>query len=310
LTDSEGVGGWVRDELDRIPGTPEEVRARHIQDLARGAVHTLGALAGDPSESAQGAVLGYFSKNGSSIRALQSVVAIAPTSTVQRLVERAGSSPEQKQALIDGLAARGDPTFARVLRAALRDGNDDIRRSALRGLVQLGDAESSGLLQEAARSTDPSERGFAALASDPDAGVASAALGQLQISAPELAATLAKRAYQAASAADRPTLLSSLSGLRGGLAMPLYELALQDSDENVVLSGVQSLAQLQGPDSAERLLAIASDANRSEEVRQSAAQALLALGGPLVRANRALLGALEPADGAVAEAYTCDAPSQ
>ena len=328
LADSDGVGEWVRSELDRLPGTPEEIRARHIQNLAHGAVRTLSALARDPSEPAQSAVLGYFSKDDSNIRQLQNVVAIAPSSTVQQLVERAGSSPQQKQALINGLVARGDPAFAQVLRAAARDENEDIRRSAVRGLVQLGDDESSELLQTAARSTDAGERGFAAellgartgadglllleaLATDPDAGVATAALGQLQSSAPELAATLAKRAYQAASAADRPTLLSSLSGLRGGLAMPLYELALQDTDESVVLSGVQSLGQLQGPASAGRLLAVASDASRSEDVRRSAAQALRALGGPLVRANRTLLDTLEPADATDAtEDYTCNAPSQ
>ena len=325
LADSDAAGEWVRNELDRLPGTPEEVRARHIQNLAHGAVRPLDALARDPSEPAQSAVLGYFSKDDSSIRQLQNVVAIAPESTVQQLVERADSSPEQKQALINGLAERGDPTFAQVLRAATHDENDEIRRSAMRGLVGLGDDESSELLQTAARSADASERGFAAellgarpgadglplletLATDPDAGVASAALGQLQASAPELAATLAKRAYQAASAADRPMLLSSLSGLRGGLAMPLYDLALQDTDENVVLSGVQSLGQLQGPDSAGRLLAVVSDTNRSEEVRRSAAQALLALGGPLVRANRTLLETLEPAD--ATGGYTCNAPSQ
>ncbi len=325
LSDSDTLGGWVRDELDRIPGTPEEVRTRRIRNLEHGALRTLGALARDPSDSAQNAVLSYFSKGDSNAHQLQNVLAVAPANTVERLVDRAGTSLEQKQALVNGLAARGDPRFSAVLRAAAHDENDEVRRSALGGLVQLGDEESTQLLQDAVRSSDPSERSFAAellgarpsadtlplletLATDSDSGVATAALGQLQASAPEVAATLAKRAYQAASAEDRPTLLSSLSGLRSGLAMPLYELALQDADENVVLNGVHSLGELQGPDSARRLLAVASDSNRSEEVRRSAAQALLALGGSLVSANQTLLDTLDPGD-RVGD-FECNAPSQ
>ena len=323
LDETSPLVGFARAELDHVPGTEAEARARRIRDLERGSVGTLRALAADPASAAQDAVLRYFSGSAPDSAHLQSVVASAPPSTVERLIARASTADAaQQQALIDGLAARGDPSFVAVLRAAARDENDGVRRSAVRGLVQLGDGDSAELLAGLVKATDPSERAFAAellgmrpdadtaalleaLAGDHDVEVVTTALSQLRAVAPERAVALATRAYQSASPEDRTTLLSALGDLPGGLAIPLYERALQDSDESVVLNGVRSFGQLQRPGSAQRLLAVATDANRSQEVRVAAAQALRALGGPLVRDHRGLLDALDPPD--VTEGYVCSA---
>ena len=309
-SDSEELGDWVRNELEATPGTADEVRTRHIQNLGRGTPRPLVALARDPSEPAQAAVFGYFSSSDPSPSEWQIVAESATASTVQRLLDHASSAaPAQKLALINGLAARGDPQFAGVLRAAAHDEDQTVRRSALRGLVTLGDQDSNAELASLARSSDAAERSFGAellstrpdaeatslletLATDSNADVVNSALGGLQMRAPELAATLAQRAYQTADTEDRPSLLASLSGLAGTLAMPIYDLALKDPDDDTVLGALRALEQMQGPESARRLLAVASDTNRSTEVRSSAAASLLALGGPLVRENRALLDAL------------------
>jgi HEAT repeat protein len=309
-SDSEELGDWARNELEATPGTTDEVRARHIQNLGRGSPRPLVALARDPAEAAQNAILGYFSGSDPSPSEWRVVAETATASTVQRLLDRASSAePAQQLALIDGLAARGDPKFAGALRDAARGEDQVIRRYALRGLVNLGDEDANAALASLVRSDDAAERSFGAellstrpdaeatalletLATDSNADVVNSALGGLQMRAPELAATLAQRAYQQADAEDRPTLLGSLGGLAGTLAMPIYDLALRDPDDDTVLGAIRALQQMQGPESAQRLLAVANETNRSAEVRSNAAASLIALGGPLVRANRALLDAL------------------
>ncbi len=320
---SEELGDAIRNELESSPGTADEVRARHIQNLGRGTARPLVALARDPSEAAQDAVFSYFSGSEPSPSEWQIVAQSATTGTVQRLLDRASSAaPAERLALINGLAARGDPQFSGVLRDAARGEDQVIRRNALRGLVNMGDADASAELASLARSNDATERSFGAellsarpdaeatslletLATDSNADVVNSALAGLQTRAPELAATLAQRAYQTADAEDRPTLLASLSGLSGTLAMPIYDLALKDPEDDTALAAIRALEQMQGPESAQRLLALASDTNRSAEVRSNAAASLLALGGPLVRANRALLDTLRgPSETAE---YVCNA---
>ena len=91
-------------------------------------------------------------------------------------------------------------------------------------------------------------------------------------------------------------MLLLLSDLNANLSRPLLELALGDAEDSVAVQAIESLANLQGPASARRLLAVLSDANRSEQVRAEAAASLRALGGPLARANRALIESHSPAE--------------
>jgi HEAT repeat protein len=319
LADSETLGPWVRDELGRAPAASDEARAQRIRNVAEGSTSALHALARDPSAAAQDAVFGYFSGSGEHSRQLEEIVDLAPMNTVQRLVQLESSAGlAERQALTQGLAEREDPKFVEALRAAMHDEDNEVRHRALRGLVELGDTEALEALTRLVTATDVSERGFAAqllgahpdpsalsqletLASDRETEVLTAALGSLQTSSPELAARLAQRAFQAASSQDKPALLSTLGDLPSALKLPLFDLALQDSEEEVVLTAVQSLGE--GPGSAERLLRLVTDADRSQTVRATAAEALRALGGPLAQGNRALLDSLAPAE--PAEAYTC-----
>jgi HEAT repeat protein len=328
LADSDTLGTFARNELDRLPGAPEEIRARRIREVEHGGTTGLAALAADTSVAAQAAVLSYFSGSDADISELPHVVQRASPSTVEQLVRSVTTAgPTKERALIAGLVLRGDPRFVDVLRTAAResphDTDDEATRTlALRGLVQLGDGETTPLLEDLAKANEPSARALAAellgqrpdadalplleaLAADPDASVVSAALSQLETRAPDRAVTLARRAYDAAAADDRPSLLSSLGSFRSGLAMPLYDLALRDEDENVVVNGLRMLGGTQSPESAARLLAVAADGNRSQDVRAEAARALRGLGGPLVRANGALLDQLDPQS--EREAFTCNA---
>ena len=141
------------------------------------------------------------------------------------------------------------------------------------------------------------------LATDSDPQVASAALHALQERSPELAARLAQRAFQAASAEARIGLLNGLSDLKNSITKPLYALALNDTDDSVVGQALQSLTALEGPDSAQRLLAVLNDSNRSREVRTEAASGLRTLGGPLARESRALLDSLNEPEEPVE--FTC-----
>jgi hypothetical protein len=219
---------------------------------------------------------------------------------------------------MQGLAQRVDPRFTEVLRIAAQDEDQGTRNAALQGLLQLGDGTAVSDAQRMARASDADERAVAldllaiqsdthapeleTFASDPDVGLVSRALHLIQGSASTRILDLATRAFRAASAEDRVSLLSNLSDLKGGVTRPLYELALREGDDDAAMQALHSLAALEGPESAQRLLDVARDSNRSAEVRADAAAGLRALGGPLARSNRALLDSLSEPD---AESFTC-----
>ncbi|MEO6599971.1 MAG: hypothetical protein ABIQ16_08885 [Polyangiaceae bacterium] len=132
------------------------------------------------------------------------------------------------------------------------------------------------------------------------------ALHSLQRKTPEQVQRLADRAFRAAASEDRATLLNSLSDLRSSVTRPLYDLALADPDDATAIQGLQALTNLAGPESARRLLLVVTDVNRSQAVRQEAAAGLRQLGGPLSRANRALLDSLSPLEGSGALSCNLD----
>ena len=299
-------------------------RARLLATLARGepiSARSLVKLADDPSETARDAVLQYVEAPSRGASLLNMLVARAPASLVQRIVQRSSAlDSAQRLGVMRGLARRGDPQFAGALRAALHDQDPDTRNAALRGLVDLGDESTRQDVERLTRAEDSSDRAFAVellsgrldataagqletLATDSDPQVASAALHALQERSPELAARLAQRAFQAASAEARIGLLNGLSDLKNSITKPLYALALNDTDDSVVGQALQSLTALEGPDSAQRLLAVLNDSNRSREVRTEAASGLRTLGGPLARESRALLDSLNEPEEPVE--FTC-----
>jgi len=292
--------------------TPENlahVRERRIARLSRDDLQpgTLIALARDPDESAQEAVLQYLSRNELSSGLWAQVVQFVPTSTLERIVERnSRASGDAKEGVIQGLGRRGDPKFAATLRDELRG---DLRNSALTALAQLGDESVVPELVQLGKNDDSSDRALAVqllsartdreatqelerLASDSDTQVMSDALHALQARSPELVARLAARAIREAEPEERASVLSSLSDLKPTLTRPLLEAALSDADDSIAVQAIQALGNLRGPASAQRLLAVASDSTRSEEVRREAASSLRTLGGPLVHANSTLLDAL------------------
>lgn len=296
-------------------GLPEgaEDRAREIRiatlATATGVPHgALYALVQDPAKSAQDAVLGYLAGHEVPAEVWASVAESAPASTVRALVDRRESySLSAKDGLLQGLGRRGDPQFAATLHEDLRGAAT--RNSALTALAQLGDEAVFPELQRLAKSDDSADRNLAVellsarsdpestleleqLASDPEAEIVSGALRALQTRSPELVARAAERALRETAAGDRASLLSSLSDLSPHLSRPLLERSLNDADDSVAVQAIQSLGDLQGPAVAQRLLAVVTDANRSEEVRKEAANGLRTLGGPLARANSALLDSL------------------
>lgn len=299
------------------PDDPEERKyARQLQ-LTR----SLGRLARDPSEAAQTELLTLLDKADLEASAYSAVVLRAPVSTVEHVLARLDGLPEgARHAVIHALARRQDPRFAPVLRAAMRDPLAWIRTSAREGLLNLGDASmaqeadhlkvasdaegrAAAIDLLATRRDDAATRDIVSLAGDEDVEVASSALRTLDSHAPERVLPLALRAFQGSSSEDRLTLLSRLDGVRQSVVRPLNELALSDANDEVVVSALQNLTALEGAASAQQLLAVASDANRSEEVRSVAARGLRKLGGPLARSNRGLLDTLSPAEELT---YSCD----
>ena len=298
-------------------GTDEEIRAARIAKLDRGDENSTGALyalVSDASDAAQAAALRYVERPGGSAMELGNLAASGQASTLRKLVEhRSRLDDEHRRALIQAVAQRGDPQFSGVLKDALRDPDQATRNSALRSLLEMGDASVAADLDKLTRASDPGDRTLAAellgarndpgaereleaLASDANPEVVASALHALQAHSPEQISGLAQRAFRAASPDDRVTLLNSLSDLKSSVARPLYDLALSGSDDATTLQAVQSLATLAGPESAQRLLAVVNDSNRSQEVRTEAASGLRHLGGPLARANRALLDSLSPVE--------------
>jgi len=302
--------------LDLNPEHAERAREQRLTALAQEVVQpsTLLELARDPSDEAQQALLGYLESHELPAGVWASVVEFAPSSTVQRIVGRGASEAGAKEGLVEGLGRRGDPKFASALRADLR-GDPSLRKGAISALVALGDDSVFGELRELAQSGDSAERDLAVrllstrpepeaaqelehLASDPDAQVMSSALHTLQSRSPELVGRLALRALREAAPEDRANVLSSLSDLKASLSRPLLELALGDANDSVAVQAIQTFGNIQGPASAQRLLAVVNDASRSEEVRREAASGLRTLGGPLAQANRALLDSLSEPDAA------------
>jgi len=297
--------------------TTERLAALKQSALPRSLV----ALARDRSDAAQAELLQGISDPARRANTLNFVAELAPASTVQRIVtEVASFGVDAQRELIQGVAQRGDPHFSEVLRAALHNEDQGTRNAALQGLLQLGDEAALSEAQRMARASDPDERAVAldllalrtdtavpeleALASDSDVGVVSRALHVIEGRAPERTLELASRAFRDASPEDRVNLLSNLSDLKNGVTRPLYEIALREGDDDAVIEAVHALAALEGPESAQRLLELVSDSHRSAEVRGEAASGLRDLGGPLARANRALLDSLsEPPH---TENITCD----
>jgi HEAT repeat protein len=309
--------------LERRADDPAERSAQRISNLTsaeRVPPSTLLELARDPSEGAQSALLRYLEGHEVDVALWATLVELLPTSTVQRIADRrANAASSAQQGLIEGLGRRGDPSFTATLRAELRAPRPT-RNAALAALVQLGDESAGAELERLAKDGDAVDRAFAVqlfrqrsdaralqglerLGSDPDPNVMSSALQALQGYAPELVSKLAARALRDAAPEARATLLSSLGDLKPSLSRPLFELALKDTDDSVAVQAIQSLATLQGSASAERLLAVVNDSSRSEQVRAEAASSLRALGGPLARANRALLDSLSEPE--ISGAFIC-----
>ena len=321
--------------LERVLSTLPEPLADRFFDLSpdhasRGREHRLSALtraedvdpdtliqlARDPTGDAQQALLRYLESHELPSGVWASLVEIAPSSTVQRIVGRDASA---KAGVIEGLERRADPQFSDSLRAQLGS-EPSTRNSAISALAALGDDSVSEPLRELAISRDSTERDLAVrllsarpdeeasrelerLASDPDAQVMSSALHTLQPRAPELVGRLALRALRQAAPEDRANVLSLLSDLKTSLSRPLLELSLGDADDSVAVQAIQSLGNLQGPASAQRLLSVVNDSSRSEDVRKEAASALRTMGGPLAQANRTLLDSLSEPD--VAGEFVC-----
>jgi HEAT repeat protein len=302
-----GLGKAFRGSADET----REQRIAQLEGATEDAESTLPSLAADHDPAAQEAARSYVQKHPSADN-LSRFVALASTASVQSLLAQAGRfDAEQQRAVISALSQRGDPLFADLLRSGLEDQDPGTRADALRGLLTLGDTQASAELGRFARHGDAADRSLAAellvtsaapdtnaqletLAQDSDPQVVSAALHSLQGAPPEQLQRLAERAFRAAKPDDRATLLNSITDLRSTVTRPLYELALADSNDSAAIQGIQALTNLAGPESARRLLSIASDVNRSPEVRKEAAGGLKQLGGPLARSNRALLDSLGP----------------
>jgi len=303
-----------------MPGLDENVdkaRERRLAALstATGVTpQTLYEVASDPSQHSQDTLLRFLSEHdlaGNIALAAQ----FAPAATVRRLIDRGVT-----EGLIEGLTRRADPQFTSALRENARAGSAT-RNSALTALVQLGDESVLSDLQQLAKSDDTNDRNLAVqllatrndrgasdelerLATDPSPQVVSSALHALQARSPELVARAAERALHEATPEDRASVLSSLSDLKATLSRPLFERSLNDADDSVALQAIQSLSNLQGPATAERLLSVVNDSARSEDVRREAASALRTLGGPLARANSALLDSLSKV--AAEEPFVCN----
>jgi HEAT repeat protein len=326
------IGGMQADmALDRhsheVEETPDEARVRLISELESDpSPQTMLALARDPAEAAQAAALRYVQTASAHPEYLSYFTTGATVSSVLQFAEHAPNLDRaQKRWWIQGLAQRGEPRFSALLRAASRDDEAEIRQAALRGLAAMGDESALADARRLTQASDPSERSLAvellgartdaaatnelaALAADPSPEVAGSALLALQTRAADSVSRLAQRAFRSASAEDRVTLLSSLGELRSNIARPLYDLALSEGDEGAVLQAVQALINLSGPESAQSLLGLVTDVNRSPDVRREAATGLRQLGGPLARANRALLDSLSEPDSL--GAYQCPAFSE
>ncbi len=242
------------------------------------------------------------------MRALSRLSTPSAQAALQRLAQARPNLPQFQELSSDDPERRGDPAATRTLRADLR-GDRETRNAALTALVQLGDDSVGPELERLARSDVAADRELAVqlfstrpdpvalreleqLAADPDPQVMSPALQALQARSPELVSRLALRALRESAPEDRVSLLSSFGALTARLSRPLFEFALNDTDDSVAVQAIQSLANLQGAASAQRLLSLVTDSSRSEQVRAEAASGLRTLGGPLARANRALLDSL------------------
>ncbi len=306
---------YVAAELERSAPTEEERRERRIRNLEHGLTGSVATLARDAAPEAQAAVLRHFSRDPSDNAELSRVLVVAPASLVDQLAAQIDpANIDQRVALVAGLSERADPRFVDRLRAALRDDDVRVQRVALQGLAKLGDAEAQTRLNEDANSSDPSDRQAAVslldelgahdsapllerLAMDADTDVATPALTALGQLDPARAGELLLERYRTESPGVQSALIAVASNLDARTARPILDLALKNADEAVVQAALNVLSAEQGPETAESLLEVARDATRGEGPRTAAADALVALGGPLATQNRSLLDSLRTPPG-------------
>ena len=211
--------------------------------------------------------------------------------------------------MILAMSNRDDERDAELLRTAARDPDDNIRTHALRGLTALGDEEGSDIVRRLAKGSvakdrvkatelaasavsDDSNALLGMLARDGEMEVAGPAILALHGRSPNEALDLARAAYARASAEARVALLGETMSAGEGLSIPLSKLALRDGDDAVVAQAIGALSSVATNETAQLLLDTATNASRSADVRNSAAAALREMGGPLARANAAVLEAL------------------
>src|SRR6478736_2194249 len=282
---------------------------------------SLAQLAEDDSAEAQAELVRVIDDPTRNTQGLTYIVQVAPASTVRRIIDRSSTfSVELRRDLIHSLAEFGSPQFSGALRAALRDADEATRTEALRGLMQLGDEAALADARRMAQTDDPDERaaavGLLALrpdslsdtelesyANDKNVNVVSGALDLMQGRPAEQILAVAMRAFRRASPEDRATLLSSMTAFKRDIARPFNEFALREGDDAAAMQAIQALAGMQGPESAQRLLEVLRDSNRSQVVRSEAAAALRELGGPLARSNRTLIDSLSKPN---TEKFVCD----
>ncbi|MGC4087769.1 MAG: hypothetical protein QM756_07705 [Polyangiaceae bacterium] len=154
-------------------------------------------------------------------------------------------------------------------------------------LSEHGDAASLERLQASLES----EGGNADLADAIERGVSS-----LKSVAPQRAARVIDALYERGNSEQKVALLQNSDGL-GSLALATCKKGLASDDPDVVMQALSLAEQLTLPALAEQLVSIARDAQRDTSVRQRAAFALRALGGPLLRQNQRLVDELDGSDG-------------
>ena len=193
--------------------------------------------------------------------------------------------PVQTQiALIGSLAQRRDPAAGPALAKMTASAHRGVRAAAFGALALCGDASTVHALAKAAATAQGSEReaAMAALVRLPGPGVDDAVRAQLQRSAPEEAAVLARVLGERRSTSSVPVLLE----LTANRATP------------VRLAAVRSLGEVAGVEALGKLVEIMTKA-KAQGVRAAAERAVVSVArraGESPRVAEAILAGMEQPD--------------
>ncbi len=299
-------------QLSNMPGGREEGRKIALKVAKEGgqvAYTALALLGQDATPESRDALVTLARAGGET--AQQAMTALAQHGDPEAVralgdLARTAKTPQLRGQAIASLGSSGNPKNAPFLISAARDKDATVRRAAVAALGRVGGEGVERTLVDAASDSDLSTRTMAIrslgmvqtsaakselekLASSTDTQTARAAFQSLVGAAPDRAAALADRAMATGSTEMRQEIVQNAAQFPTETSKRILRSALQDSNETVATTAVNTLSNVGGADAQQALLDVLTNRDASAAVKQAAADALERSGSDMARQHETLI---------------------